>query len=75
LPTYAQKHKKNKKEEEWVHAYLGVANGAPATSNVRVQALSSLGSLLLKLMLQAFHLLNIASSKLFKLTLNHKPKC
>jgi hypothetical protein len=69
---------KNKKEEEWVHAYLGVADGAPATSNARAQALSSLGLLLLKLMLQAlraFHLLSIPSSKLSKLTLNRKPKC
>jgi hypothetical protein len=69
---------KNKKEEEWVHAYVGVVDAAPATSNARGQALSSLSSLLLKLMLQAlqaFHLLNIPSSKLFKLTLNCRPKC
>ncbi len=70
--------KKKRKEEEWVHAYLGVANGALATSNVCAQAFNSLGSLLLKLMfqaLQAFPLLSIPSSKLSKLTLNRKPKC
>jgi hypothetical protein len=70
--------KKKRKEEEWVHAYLGVVDGSLATSNVRAQALSFLGSLLLKLMFQAllaFHLLSIPSSKLSKLTLNRKPKC
>jgi hypothetical protein len=44
---------KTKKEEEWVHAYLGIVDEAPATSNASAQALSSLSSLLLKLMLQA----------------------
>jgi len=70
--------KKKRKEEEWVHAYLGVADGSLTTSNVCAQALSFLGSLLLKLMFEAFlafHLLNIPSSKLSKLTLNRKPKC
>jgi hypothetical protein len=66
-----------KKKKEWVHAYLGIVDGAPVTLDVHVQVLSSLGSLFLKLMLQAlqaFHLLNISSSKLSKLTLNHKPQ-
>jgi hypothetical protein len=70
--------KKKKEEEEWVHAYLRVADGAFATSNVCAQALSFLGLLLLKLMFQAFqdfHLLSIPNSKLSKFTLNHKPKC
>jgi hypothetical protein len=70
--------KKKRKEEEWVHVYLGVAVGAFVTSNAHAQALSSLGSLLLKFMfqaLQAFHSLNIPSCKLSKFTLNHKPKC
>jgi hypothetical protein len=64
-PLMPKNTKKKRKEEEWVHAYLGVANGAFATSNVCAQAFNSLGSLLLKLMfqaLQAFHLLNIPSS-------------
>jgi hypothetical protein len=77
-PPMPKNTKKKRKEEEWVHAYLGVANGALATSNVCAQAFNFLGSLLLKFMfqaLQAFHLLNIPSSKFSKLTLNRKPKC
>jgi hypothetical protein len=30
--------KKKRKEEEWVHAYLGVADGSLTTSNVCAQA-------------------------------------
>ncbi len=77
-PKAQKKKKKNKKEEEWVHAYLGVVDGALATLDVHAQVLSSLGLLLLKIMvqaLQAFHSLNIPSFKLSKLTLNCKPKC
>jgi hypothetical protein len=38
--------KKKSKEEKWVHAYLGVVDGAFTTSNVCAQALRSPGSLL-----------------------------
>jgi hypothetical protein len=57
--------KKKRKEEEWVHAYLGVVDGAFATSNACAQALSSLGSLLLKFMFQALEAFSLL--KHFKL--------
>jgi len=76
LPTYAQKHKKEKKRRRmgaclsWSSRWI--------SHNFKCSCSSFLGSLLLKLMFQAllaFHLLSIPSSKLSKLTLNHKPKC
>jgi hypothetical protein len=53
-PPMPKNTKKKRKEEEWVHAYLGVVDGAFTISNACAQALSSLGSLLLKFMFQAF---------------------
>jgi hypothetical protein len=56
LPTYAQIHRKktkqNRKEEEWVHIYFKIVDVPPATLNANVRVLCSLGSLLLKFMLQ-----------------------
>jgi hypothetical protein len=65
--------KKKRKEEEWVHAYLGVVDGAFTTSNACAQALSSLGSLLLKFMFQALQAFSLVKHS--KFTLNRKPKC
>jgi hypothetical protein len=74
-PYVPRSTKKEKKKR--VHAYFGVVNVAFAISNARAQAPSSLGSLLLKVVLQALqahHSSSSPSSKLSKCKLNRKPQ-